>query len=76
MDIYERESGYFDGKRIPGLRYDSYFYAKGLYYLKMQSDSAKVYFQKCLDMSESVKAKLVLLTDGIDIIGRSINWIR
>ena len=25
----------------------------------MQSDSAKVYFQKCLDMSESVKAKLV-----------------
>lgn len=59
MDIYERESGYFDGKRIPGLQYDSYFYAKGLYYLKMQSDSAKVYFQKCLDMSESVKAKLV-----------------
>lgn len=59
MDIYERESGYFDGKRIPGLRYDSYFYAKGLYYLKMQSDSAKVYFQKCLNMSESVKAKLV-----------------
>lgn len=59
MDIYERESGYFDGKRIPGLRYDSYFYAKGLYYLKMQSDSAKVYFQKCLDMSESVKAKRV-----------------
>ena len=59
MDIYERKSGYFDGKRIPGVRYDSYFYAKGLYYLKMQSDSAKVYFQKCLDMSESVKAKLV-----------------
>lgn len=59
MDIYERESGYFDGKRIPGVRYDSYFYAKGLYYLKMQSDSAKVYFQKCLDMSESVKAKRV-----------------
>ena len=59
MDIYERKSGYFDGKRIPGVRYDSYFYAKGLYYLKMQSDSAKVYFQKCLDMSKSVKAKLV-----------------
>ena len=45
MDIYERESGYFDGKRIPGLRYDSYFYAKGLYYLKMQSDSAKFIFR-------------------------------
>lgn len=59
MDIYERESGYFDGKLNPGVNYGSYFYAKGLYYLNIHSDSAKVYFQKCLNMSESVKAKLV-----------------
>lgn len=59
MDIYERESGYFDGKLNPSVNYGSYFYAKGLYYLNIHSDSAKVYFQKCLNMSESVKAKLV-----------------
>ena len=57
MDIYERESGYFDGKRIPGLRYDSYFYAKGLYYLNIHSDSAKMCFLKCSNLAKSVNAK-------------------
>lgn len=59
IDIYENKSGYFDGKLNPSIRYDSYFYAKGLYYLNIHLDSAKVYFQKCLNMAESVNAKRI-----------------
>ena len=53
MDVYERESGYFSGNRNPGVRYYTYFYAKGLYYLNVHSsDSAKIYFQRCSNMAE------------------------
>lgn len=60
MDVYERESGYFSGNRNPGVRYYTYFYAKGLYYLNVHSsDSAKIYFQRCSNMAESQNAKRV-----------------
>ncbi len=60
MDVYERESGYFCGKKIPGVRYYTYFYAKGLYYLNVHSsDSAKIYFQRCSNTAESQNAKRV-----------------
>lgn len=57
MDIYERESGYFDGKLNPSVNYGSYFYAKGLYYLNIHSDSAKMCFLKCSNLAKSVNAK-------------------
>lgn len=59
IDVYERESGYFCGKRIFGVRYDSYFYTKGLYYLNVHSDSAKIYFHRCLNLAKSANAKRV-----------------
>ena len=60
MDVYERESGYFSGNRNPGVRYYTYFYAKGLYYLNVHSsDSARIYFQRCSNMAESQNAKRV-----------------
>lgn len=57
MDIYERESGYFDGKLNPSVNYNYYFYAKGLYYLNIHSDSAKMCFLKCSNLAKSVNAK-------------------
>ena len=57
MDVYERESGYFCGKMNPGVRYDTYFYIKGLYYLNIRSDSSKECFKRCSDMAENVYAK-------------------
>lgn len=57
MDIYERESGYFDGKLNPSVNYNYYFYAKGLYYLNIHSDSAKMCFLKCSNLAKSVIAK-------------------
>mgnify|MGYP000010137376 FL=1 len=57
MDIYERESGYFDGKLNPSVNYGSYFYAKGLYYLNIHSDSAKMCFLKCSNLAKSANAK-------------------
>ena len=57
MDIYERESGYFDVKLNPSVNYGSYFYAKGLYYLNIHSDSAKMCFLKCSNLAKSVNAK-------------------
>lgn len=57
MDIYERESGYFDGKLNPGVNYGSYFYAKGLYYLNIHSDSAKMCFLTCSNLAKSANAK-------------------
>lgn len=75
MDVYERESGYFSGNRNPGVRYYTYFYAKGLYYLNVHSsDSAKIYFQRCSNMAESQMRNEWLLTDGISFISRGINW--
>ncbi len=53
MEIYERESGYFDGEKTPDIGYETYYYIKGLYYLRCKSDSAETYFRKCFSKSAS-----------------------
>lgn len=64
LDCYlqatEQADTLFSGNRNPGVRYYTYFYAKGLSYLNVHSsDSAKIYFQRCSNMAESQNAKRV-----------------
>lgn len=59
MDIYERESGYFGKGLCPQVRYYTYFYNKGLYYLDQNRDSARLYFEKCMDFAGSAVAKCI-----------------
>ena len=47
MDIYERESGFFDSENNIEKGRESYYYMKGHYYLAVnQYDSAEYYFRK------------------------------
>lgn len=57
MDIYERESGYFDGKEIPSISYSSYFYAKSMYCMAVCPDSARYYLQKCATYAHNTFGK-------------------
>lgn len=57
MDIYERESGYFDGKEIPSISYSSYFYTKSMYCMAVCPDSARYYLQKCASSAHNIFSK-------------------
>lgn len=57
MQIYEAESGFFDGNPLRSVGYAFHYYLKGIYYLNVQLDSAKIYLEKSQSFADGLLDK-------------------
>lgn len=55
--IYEAESGFFDGKPLRSVGYAFHYYLKGMYYLNVQLDSARIYLEKSQSFADKLLDK-------------------